>query len=288
MKPIDWSAVAEASREDTSTRAVVNLLHSDPRSASTLDPTTQELWSLRRDLSTAGPVLLYRGRAVIPTALRPRVLTALHSANQGVTGMRLRAEWAFFWPAMTQDIEATRRHCSSCNRHAPSQSDLPPVTPIAPEYPFQHVAADFFNYMGHNYGVIVDRFSNWFQIWHGQDLSLVQVLTSLCRDLGVPETLTSDGGPQFVAGTAQDFMCQHGISHRLTSVAFQHANCRAEVAVKSAKRLIRDNVKHDGRLDSVKLTRALLQYRNTPDRATGMSPAELLLGRQLRDLIPPW
>ena len=140
--------------------------------------------------------------------------------------------------------------------------------------------------MGHNYGVIVDRFSNWFQIWHGQDLSLVQVLTSLCRDFGVPETLTSDGGPQFVSETMKDFMRQHGITHRLTSVAFPHANCRAEVAVKSAKRMIRDNVGPDGRPDGIKLTRALLQHRNTPDRAIGMSPAGLLLGRQLRDFLP--
>ena len=89
-----------------------------------------------------------------------------------------------------------------------------------------------------------------------------------------------------MAGPLQDFLRQHGISHRLTSVAFPHANCRAEVAVKSAKRLIRDNVCPDGRPDPVRLTRALLQYRNTPDRATGMSPAELLLGRQLRDFLP--
>ena len=114
----------------------------------------------------------------------------------------------------------------------------------------------------------------------------MKVLTHLCRDFGVPATLTTDGGPQFVSGSVQEFLQQHSIHHRLTSVAFPHANCRAEVAVKTAKRLILDNVQGDGRLDSVRLTRALLQYRNTPDRASGMSPAELLLGRQLRDFLP--
>ena len=164
MQPIDWSTVAQASRDDAAIRTVIHLLHSTSPPPTALDPATQELWCLRRDLSSNGPVLLYRGRAVIPQALRHRVLTALHSAHQGVTGMRLRAERAFFWPAMAQDIEVTRRHCSTCNRHAPSQSDLPPVPPVTPEYPFQHVAADFFAYMGHNYGVVVDRFSNWFQV----------------------------------------------------------------------------------------------------------------------------
>ena len=198
--------------------------------------------------------------------------------------MRLRAERSVFWPNMSQDIEATRQRCLTCNRHAPSQAAMPPIPPVTPEYPFQHVAADYFTHLGHTYGVVVDRFSNWFQLWRG--MSLREVLTELCRGLGVPETLTSDGGPQFMAQEVQDFLAQHGIHHRLASVAFPHANCRAEVAVKTAKRLIRDNVSADGSLDSLKLTRALLQHRNTPDRDTGLSPAELVLGRQLRDFLP--
>ena len=287
LQPIDLSTVTNASKEDATVRTVVHMVNTTfPASPDELDPAVREFWRIRRDLSTAGHVLLYKGRLVIPAALRSQILAALHSAHQGVTGMRLRAERSFFWPLMSQDIETTRQGCSTCNRRAPSQSDMPPVPPVIPEYPFQHVAADFFTHMGNSYGVIVDRFSNWFQIWEGRNLSPVKVLTNLCRDFGVPETLTTDGGPQFVAGPVQDFLRQHNIQHRLTSVAFPHANCRAEVAVKSAKRLIQDNVQADGRLDPVRLTRALLQYRNTPDRASGMSPAELLLGRQLRDFLP--
>ena len=287
LQPVDLSSVTAASKDDDTVRTVVQMVSTAfPSSPDNLDPAVRDFWRIRRDLSTSGPVLLYKGRLVIPAALRSRVLAALHSAHQGITGMRLRAERSFFWPHMSQDIESTRQGCSVCNRHAPSQSDMPPIPPTTPEYPFQHVAADFFSYLGNSYGVVVDRFSNWFQIWEGRKLTLVNVLTSLCRDFGVPETLTSDGGPQFMAGPVQDFFRQHSIHHRLTSVAFPHANCRAEVAVKSAKRLIQDNVQADGRLDSVRLTRALLQYRNTPDRASGMSPAEMLLGRQLRDFLP--
>ena len=52
------------------------------------------------------------------------------------------------------------------------------------------------------------------------------------------------------------------------------------------KRLIRDNVTITGKLDTIKFSCALLQYRNTKDRDTGKSPAEFLLGRTLRDFLP--
>ena len=45
-------------------------------------------------------------------------------------------------------------------------------------------------------------------------------------------------------------------------------------------------MKPSGDLDPVALTKGLLQLRNTPDPDTGLSPAEMLLGRQLRDFLP--
>ena len=42
----------------------------------------------------------------------------------------------------------------------------------------------------------------------------------------------------------------------------------------------------NGELDPVPLIKGLLALRNTPDRDTGLSPAEMLLGRQLPDFLP--
>ena len=81
-------------------------------------------------------------------------------------------------------------------------------------------------------------------------------------------------------------MKDYGISHRLCSVAKPHANCRAELGVKTVKRMLKDNVMYTGDLDTAKFSRALLQYRNTPDRDTRLSPAIALLGREMRDFLP--
>ena len=52
------------------------------------------------------------------------------------------------------------------------------------------------------------------------------------------------------------------------------------------KRLIAENTGPGGTLDTDKMLRAMLQYRNTPDPDTGLSPAEIIFGRQIRDFTP--
>ena len=63
-------------------------------------------------------------------------------------------------------------------------------------------------------------------------------------------------------------------------------NKRSEVAVKSAKRMIMENLTPSGSLDSDKFARALLIHRNQTDPVSGLSPAQVIFGRQLRDHLP--
>ena len=61
---------------------------------------------------------------------------------------------------------------------------------------------------------------------------------------------------------------------------------RAELAVKSGKRLLRDNVGPNGELGTDRFLRAMMQYRNTPHPDTRLSPAQVVFGRQIRDFLP--
>ena len=98
---------------------------------------------------------------------------------------------------------------------------------------------------------------------------------------GVSEELSSDGGPQFMSKSFQDFLKLWGVKHRLSSVAFPQSNGRAEVAVKIAKRIIHNNKSPDGSLDNDKAAQGILQYRNTPLPDINLSPAQVLLHHQL-------
>ena len=103
---------------------------------------------------------------------------------------------------------------------------------------------------------------------------------------GIPEELATEGGLTYIAYETQKFMADYGVRHWLSSVAFSQSNKRAELGVKSMKLLIRENTNGDGNLTGNRFLQALMTYRNTPDRDMGLSPAQVIFGRNLRDFLP--
>ena len=77
-----------------------------------------------------------------------------------------------------------------------------------------------------------------------------------------------------------------GTIQRISSEAHPHANQRAEGAVKAVKRMLTDCMGPGGNLTGDRFMRALMEHRNTPLRELKKSPAQLMLGRRLRNVLP--
>lgn len=92
----------------------------------------------------------------------------------------------------------------------------------------------------------------------------------------IPDQLISDNGPQFSANAFAKFVEEYGFTHITTSPRYPQANSEVERAFQTVKHLLKRAA------DPYK---ALMAYRVTP-LESGISPAELLMGRRIHTRLP--
>ena len=286
---VTWDRVRDSTLQDADLNLLAGLIQSGfPPSRDDVPEPLQPYWQYRDRLSCADHVILMDGRVVVPSTLRRDVMRALHAAHQGTGRMSSRAQSTVFWPGITKDLEAARNRCHECWQMSPSQSRLPPTPPLIPVRPFQAIAADFCVMRGVGYLVVVDRFSGWPHVVASLSgaKGFARALVAYFATFGVPEELSTDGGPEFSATETAALLDRWGVKHRLSSAYHPSSNGRAEVAVKSMKRLLTSKTDVNGGIDNEAVAAGLLQYRNTPDPTSGLSPAQVVFGRPIRDLLP--
>ncbi|XP_064468421.1 uncharacterized protein K02A2.6-like [Ornithodoros turicata] len=223
--------------------------------------------------------LLLRGtRLVIPAALRHEVMTHLHTGHQGITRCRARAREAAWWPGISQHLHDFIKRCPICQMHRKPTTEPLLQTPL-PERPWQVIGMDIFHENRQNYLVVVDYFSKFFEVSHLRTTTssdLIAELRPMFARYGMPEVVRSDNGPQFPSSEFRRFLAACGSTHITSSPYYPQSNGQAERSVQTAKSLM---------ARSPDLHQALLAYRTTPG-ACGYTPAELLMGRQLRSNVP--
>ena len=234
--------------------------------------------------------LLWGSRVIVPSAGQKIVLDQLHECHPGINRMKSLARCYVWWPKIDAEIENTVHACKICQLSRPS----PPKAPVHPwEYPHRPWARIHIDhagpYLGHYFLIIVDAYSKWIEahiVPSTSSEATIKVLRFVFSTHGVPEHLISDNGTGFTSHEFTTFITMNGIKHSRTSPYHPSSNGLAERAVQTVKQGIS---KLEGTIP-VRLARFLLSYRITPQTSTGLSPAELLMGRRLHtrlDLIHP-
>ena len=239
------------------------------------------------ELSTLGTnssdlVFIDSTRVVVPIPFRTTILKALHKGHCGMNKTQQLAQRLVWWPDMNNDINNHIRGCDACRTFAPAQQDQvanrEPARDMKEMNPMSDVGVDLFEYGGHDYLVMVDRYSGFPFVAKLHNTST----NSVCYQLkqwfaaeGIPRRIRTDGGPQFRA-LFQDWCEEAQIIHELAAAYHPESNGLAEAGVKQMKLLLK-KCEEEG----ADMTDALLTWRTTPMK-DGPSPSALFRGREMR------
>ena len=222
---------------------------------------------------------------------RKQILEQLHDSHQGMARMKSLSPGYVWWPNINAQIEQVVKQCSICQQNQHN----PPATPVHPwnwpDQPWVRLHLAFAGpFLGLMYLILVDAFSKWIdvEIMHSITSSAtLEKLQSIFSIHGLPRTLVTDNGSAFTSKDFQSFIQSNGIQHITSAPYHPSTNGLAERMVQCFKEGLKRI--QGGTLQS-RISRFLFHYRITPHTVTGLSPAELLMGRRPRsklDLLFP-
>ncbi|XP_054289847.1 uncharacterized protein K02A2.6-like [Macrosteles quadrilineatus] len=109
----------------------------------------------------------------------------------------------------------------------------------------------------------------------------IEKLRHCFATFGLPNTVVTDGGPQFRSEEFYSFLKHNGVHHIFTPPYHPASNGLAERAVQTVKDAFRKQMLHDAKHNCSRSTQHridsfLFVYRNTPHSITGMTPSEAI------------
>ena len=245
----------------------------------------REYWPYRDELATENG-LAYRGTClIIPTKLRPEMVVRAHRSHLGIQYTVNTALEIMFWPRMHAEITEAVRRCETCQPAQPQQQRQPLMSYPIPTHQWQLVASDCFEINGRHYVVLVDIYSDFIELSQLPDLSsnaLIKAIKPVFAKHGAPATLITDNGTNFISSEFRRFLKSWDINHITSSPHHYKSNGRAEAAVKLMKGIIKKKTTKEG----TDMWKAILEWRNATTPGMRSSPAQQLLSRRTRSMLP--
>ena len=250
-------------------------------------------YNRRYELSTYGGCLMWGLRVIIPPKLQKQVLEELHEGHLEVVKMKNLARSYIWWPGFNKDIEQLAKRCPGCQstQHLPKKAPLHPWE--WPSKPWERIHIDYAGPVdGMMFLVVVDAHSKWPEVIPTKtstSAKTIMILRNMFARFGLPSQLVSDNATTFTSEEFQNFLKINGVKHITSAPYHPSTNGLAERFVQSFKAALKSAKCDEGTVQH-KLASFLMAYRNTAHSTTGVSPAEIFLGRPLRtrlDILKP-
>ena len=185
------------------------------------------------ELCTIGQLVLRGTRIVIPLKLRPRVLALAHEGHLGIVGTKQNLRTKVWWPGVDKAAERHCKGCHGCQLVARPDPPEPVRSTALPDGPWQDLACDLLGPLpsGHSLLVTVDYYSRYYEVDIMQSTTAEKVIDRLDEVFshhGLPHTIKSDNGPQFVSDEFKEYCKQNDIIHQRVTAKWAQANGEVE------------------------------------------------------------
>ncbi|GBP58917.1 Uncharacterized protein K02A2.6 [Eumeta japonica] len=250
-------------------------------------------YNCRFQLNVEDGCILRGHKVVIPLNLQGRILRELHSSHFGVVKTKAEARRRFWWPGIDADIESAVGACSACTALPPGPRATRALA--VPARPWERVHLDMLSVAGGTL-VVVDAHSKWVEwapLADGAGTEpVLRRLSEMLGRFGLPRTIVTDNATPFTSARFRRYCEVNDIKHVTIPPYHPASNGQAEITVKLIKRALKTLMSETNSVSSLEhqVNKYLLSYRNSVHSTTGVSPAQLMLGRNVRtrlDLLCP-
>ena len=220
-------------------------------------------------------------RIVIPSKLRRSCLRRLHIAHLGNKTLCQTRQF-IFWPGLSKNITDLISACPASMKYAAKNCAEPLINDLAATKPWQALSIDNFEWKGHKYLIILDRFSHFVVVKSSDRIdtaTTIRLLLEVSAEHGLPQKFRCDRGTNFTSPDFTNFCSDLGITLSFSS-SYHHQFVPAECSVHTVKNIMK-KCNETGKPWCL----GLLEYLCTPLDEKTPSPSNLI-GHQFKGLCP--
>ena len=246
--------------------------------------------AVQNELCVWNSVILRGDRLVIPASLRQQVLNLAHSGHPGIVNLKARLRSKVWWPSIHTDAERKVKTCQACQAVAKFEPPEPIKRRQLPERPWEQIAFDFMGPLpsGDHLFVLVDLYSRFVEVKITKTTNAKFIIETLQENFaryGLPNIITCDNAPQHHAAEVKVFCEDNGIQLFYSTPYWPQSNGAVERQNRNILKILQ-TAQIEQKNWKEELHQFLLMHRNTPNAATGKSPAELVFRYSPRDPVP--
>ncbi|KAG7296766.1 hypothetical protein JYU34_020702 [Plutella xylostella] len=285
MEILDWKLIQAETKKDVTLTKIIRCLADGWPEKKYVSEDLLPFYSRKQELTVDRGCLFWGYRIIVPTSIRETLLKELHKSHFGIVRMKEIARSYFWWPKLDANIENIVKNCIVCLENSKSPGKIQKPWPVPPSA-WYRIHADFLGpFYNKMYLVIVDSYTKWPEVFEMNNITstrTIEILKRLFTIFGIPVHLVTDNGRSFTSIEFQEFCKSAQIKHTFSPPYHPATNGAAERFVQTFKSTI-TKIVESGHSMSYAINLFLMDYRNTPQRTTGITPARLMLGRELRN-----